>query len=294
MTHSNGLSMLDAATKSRLAYASYYLKQTRLIYVETPKAACTGMKNTLAVLAGCDIVKTRKSDMALKTDMMTIHDRKLVDIPSLCDLSDDEFNQVMNCSQHVRFCIIRNPYTRIASAWNDRLLCQTLSPKAPILEHIGYPDYRADWEYLRSRFAEFVNHIYHHEAPEFSNHHWQSMGQLLLPDVVNYSHILRLEQLDKEIKPIVDHVESSGACWPGIPIVNKTPVPAAIQLYNAQTAARVRDIYARDFSQFGYSTKIEVSTSSSLTALPDEAWMRALQQRNRRISALSLMRREQI
>ena len=293
MTHSNTLSMLDATKLSRLAYASYYLKELKLVYVETPKAGCTGMKHTVGVLAGHDIGISQKSDMGFMTNIMAIHDRKLIDIPSLCDLSDEKFNQVMNCPHHVRFCIIRNPYTRIASAWSDRLLCQTLSPNAPILEHVKFPKYRADWGYLRSCFAEFVNHIYHHEAPAFSNHHWQSMDQLLLPEVVNYSHVLRLEQLDTDIAPIVAHVQKSGAIWPGMPVVNKTPLPVGIELYNAQTAAKVREIYATDFLAFGYSPDIKDSTLSSISTLPDETWMRALQQRNRRISTLSLKQREQ-
>lgn len=284
-------SNLDQTAKDRLTYASYYLDQAKLVYVETPKAACSAFKHSIAALADHDMRKSWRSDMALKTRTMTIHDRSLMDIPNLGEQSEQKFARIVTSRDILRFCIVRNPFARIASAWTDRFLCHTLSPLAPIMQHLDFPEYRADWSFLREQFTLFVDHIYCHEQTAISNHHWQTLEQLLLPSSLQYTHIIKLENLSEELNPVITHIENCGMCWPGLPKINETPLSLGTRLYTQATAAKIREIYASDFSTFSYSDALEISKPSALPTLPDAQWVKAIQDSNRRNSDLSLMHR---
>jgi hypothetical protein len=270
----------------RLALESYVLTDAALVYMATPKVACTSFKFAVAALHGVDISALAPSLMAAKTNELAIHDRAVVKQPSLLDISEQERAHVLGSTEVLRFCVVRDPFRRLASAWLDRLLCHSLSPIAPILRHIDFPEYIPDWGYLSERFAEFVGCLYDREHAHFSNHHWQKQCDLLLPDLMNYNLVARLESLSTALSVITRHIQKRGLTWPGLPRFNETPVKYSSQLYTASTARKVAAMYEADFAAFGYGTKVE--SSGNIVSLPDTEFMRAIQKRNQRIFYLSL------
>lgn len=278
---------LNPAQRARLNYASYVSMPTSMVYVETPKAACTSFKHLVAALNGVDSRDLQNSVIAAKTSALVIHDRPLIKLPTLSQLSDEERGYVLSAPEFLRFCIVRDPYNRLVSAWADRLLCHSLSLIAPILKYLSFPEYIPDWNYLRLRFSEFVDHLYRHEHPKFTNHHWQPQCTLLLPDLVNYNLVIRLEELAQHLPKIIAHVEGKGLTWPGLPRIHETPFSFGNALYTASSARKVREMYAQDFSDYGYDTKIDIIHGDA-GPLPEVMPVQAMQERNRRIILLSL------
>ncbi len=279
---------LSEAESLRLRYASFVIAKLRIVYVETPKVACTSFKHLVAALGEAHpMERLWQSAMGMQTPEQAIHDRALVNLPSLPDLSPQERARLLAADDVVRFCVVRNPYHRLASAWADRMLMHTISPLVPAVKHLGLPRYEADWGYLRARFAEFVDYLYRHEAPRFSNHHWQTMIDLLLPARLRYNLIIRLEDFATGLSCLIDHVERQGGTWPGLPRFNETPMKGALHLYTAAVARKVREMYADDFAAFGYDPAF-VAPCEPPPPLPSPAFVRAMQKRNQRVLHLSL------
>ena len=278
--------------RNRLALESYMLLDAKIVYMATPKVACTSFKHVVATLHGIDVSALAPSLLAAKTNELAIHDRAVVKQPSLLDVSEHERVHVLSAADILRFCIVRDPFRRLASAWLDRILCHSLSPMAPILRHVEFPEYIPDWRYLSERFGEFVGCLYDRESPHFSNHHWQTQCDLLLLDLMNYNLVARLETLSSGISVIMRHLENQNLTWPGLPRFNETPVKYSSKLYTASTARKVAEMYEADFKMFSYPTKIE--SDGSARKLPDVEFVRAIQKRNQRIFYLSLKARGMI
>lgn len=277
---------------ARLEHDSYVLADAAIVYMATPKVACTSFKHLVAALHGVDVSTISHSLTGAKTSELAIHDRAVIKQPSLLEISEYDRIQILGSADAVRFCIVRDPFRRLASAWLDCILCHSLSPIAPILRHIEFPDYAPDWCYLSERFGEFVGCIYDRECPHFSNHHWQTQCDLLLLDLINYNLVARLETLSDGVAVLMRHIEKRNLTWPGLPRFNETPVKYSSRLYTASTTRKVAEMYRADFKTFSYPTRIE---SSGVTpSLPDAEFVRAIQNRNQRIFYLSLKARGMI
>lgn len=272
--------------RERLALDSYALVDAGIVYMATPKVACTSFKHVVAALYGIDASALPLSLMAAKTNVLAIHDRAVVRQPSLLDLSDQERAYMLEAGEVLRFCIVRDPFHRLASAWLDRILCHSISPIAPIFRYIEFPKYMPDWHYLRERFAEFVKCLYVHESPNFSNHHWQRQCDMLLPELINYNLVARIECLAEGLAVIIDHLNKRNLTWPGLPRFNETPVKYSSALYSPTTARKVAAMYETDFTMFGYPTTVEPDRHSA--TLPPAEFVQAIQKRNQRIFGLSL------
>jgi hypothetical protein len=278
--------------RERLAYDSYVLPDAALVYMATPKVACTSFKHLVAALHGTDIGMASHSLTAAKTNELAIHDRNVIKQPSLLDVSEQERVHFLGSADVLRFCIVRDPFRRLASAWLDCILCHSLSPMAPILHHIEFPEYIADWCYLTERFGEFVGCLYDRESPKFSNHHWQTQCDLLLLDVMNYNLVARIENLSDALTEITRHLQERNLSWPGLPRFNEAPVKYSSQLYTAATARKVAEMYEAYFSTFGYVPNVESDGNTPI--LPDVELVQAIQKRNQRIFHLSLKARGMI
>ena len=275
---------------NRLAYGSYVLQDIQLLFVETPKVACSSFKHVVAAIGGVDVNEISASLAPATTQAMTIHDRDAILLPSLVDLPSTQATNILRSSEFVRFCVVRNPFARLASAWVDKIMCHSLSPIAPVAKFLGFPHYRADINYLREQFSEFVAYLYHHEAPDFSNHHWFTLNELLLPDFINYTLEIRLENLETGLQRLAAHVEQQGIVWPGLPRFNETRIHIGLDIYTPATIQRVAEMYERDFKRYEYATKID-KNHRSFSRLPETEAIRATQESNQRVFYLSLKAR---
>lgn len=273
--------------RNRLAYDSYVLADAAIVYMATPKVASTSFKHVIATLAGIDVGNLPPSSMAAKSRELGIHDRSVINLPSVLDLPEGMRAEALTSDGFLRICIVRNPYYRLVSAWVDRILCHSLSPIAPIMQHLEFPKYIPDRLYLRGKFAEFVNHLYRKEFPNFTNHHWQKQYDLLLPHLMNYNLVIRIEELSQTLPLMIRHVEKHGLTWPGLPRINELKFKMSNILYTESVARKVAAMYEQDFMKFDYPNTLE-NVVDELDILPDVEVMTAIQKKNQRIFYLSL------
>lgn len=184
----------------RLWYSSFLLSNYNLLYIETPKCACSTMKNIMCYL---DERKPPRKHVGKESSFaMAVHNRGVNPVKNL-DFVED-VDDYLKKEEGVRFCIVRNPYARLASAWADKIRQREPGYKETWLKINNYVG-KSEAE-LNScpTFGEFVLWVVNSQDPDNCNIHWRAMHKLLYPDLVNYTHVLKTENLVSGFQEVLD------------------------------------------------------------------------------------------
>ncbi|MDO9106915.1 MAG: sulfotransferase family 2 domain-containing protein [Methylovulum sp.] len=236
--------------EKRLSYGSFVGDKSNYVFVETPKAACSTMKWVLADLENRQ-VQLRHAGKNSDTTMI-VHLRSSHRIKSLMQLNGVDRSKLLNQAGIVRFCVVRNPYARVASAWADKI-----RQKEPGYEKIwgNVAKYLGDDPKVCPTFADFVRWMAGTQNPKSCNPHWRPMVNLLLPELLNYTHILHTEKLASELQEVLNQIapgQDANALLEKHRANESLPIdwPA---YYDEETANLVASFYQDDFVQYGYS-----------------------------------------
>ena len=99
----------------------------RYVYIETPKVGCSTIKDTLQRME-LDYPDLQRSDPEM------IHDRNYS--PLLRPAQTWGLDRLLHSRDFFVFCFVRNPYTRLLSAYLDKIV-KGLTPKRNILAAMG-------------------------------------------------------------------------------------------------------------------------------------------------------------
>ena len=233
----------------RLAYGSFVTQDRRLVYVETPKAACSTMKWVFSHLDGRQI---RPVSIPRETSRsMCIHHRHISGVDSLASLNGSALQQILEDHEITRFCVVRNPYARLVSAWAHKIRQRE-------------PGYASVWDRVAAHFSTdrndrpsfelFATWITETNTPRDANPHWQPMIYQLLPDLINYTHILKVESLTEGFDKVLSCIGFEGSAEE---LLKKYRTNDSLpiewrEFYTEQLASRVFEFYREDFEYFGY------------------------------------------
>jgi hypothetical protein len=235
--------------QSRFAYASFASLEDRFVYMEVPKAACTAMKVLLRELYTSPPLKLfprfrRETDRA-----MFVHARENAPLPPLTAFADKDQRELLEAPDVLRFTIVRNPYTRLVSAWRGKVfLCEPSVPDVYAAVR-GTPP--ATGRKQPIGFAEFVAYL-EDRTDEVWNAHWRRQVDLTFPNGLAFTHIGRTEDLDATIDILGRHLKRHQAI--AIPRVNEGFVRPPAQ-FCEELARRVHALYEEDFAHFGYDVE---------------------------------------
>ena len=277
-----------------LGYTSFILSQYKLLYFETPKCACSTMKRLLWALSGSAFTPRQvRNESTLE---MVVHDRRYHPLPSLDDVNSVEY--WLTSPEITRFCIVRNPYSRLASAWSDKI-----RQKEPGYEWLWLD---IDRFYKRESntpqcpsFSEFVTWVVETNSPETCNIHWRPLTKYLDLEVIKVDSVLKTENLVTDFSKILaavnypDPIESSKL------LLSKNRVNESLptswkELYTADIAQKVCEYYAEDFDVFGYDVNSWTENISSLGINSDNLFGKALDMiRKRNETIVQLLLREE-
>jgi hypothetical protein len=230
--------------KSRLELATFVNLDRRYLYYEVPKAGCTSIKTLIHKLEKLPSIDFAPPEV--RRDMY-IHSRGQFGMPSLLDLTNEQQERVLTSPDFFRFSVVRNPYTRLVSAWKDKIwLCA--------------PGFEAFYERLRGRvperfepkdlikFSEFVDLI-REENLSVSNPHWRLQNQYIFPAAMNFSKIGKLERLHETLAEFC-----ARANYPDFSQDNSNKMNSSLAAgeYNQELAEIVFNLYRSDFEIFSY------------------------------------------
>ncbi|MCF3648495.1 sulfotransferase family 2 domain-containing protein [Synoicihabitans lomoniglobus] len=159
-------------------------------------------------------------------------------------------------------CFVRNPYARVLSAWNDKLVKGFNSPSYPRSMRKLVPQLRrfaadqglpgAD-DNAPFPFASFLSYI--ESQPEGRrNQHWDTQRSVLLADHVAYRHVYHMETAF--VSGMADTLALVGIPpdWTTAQLARPTNASGKIAtpVYTDALAERVHALYAVDFERFGF------------------------------------------
>jgi hypothetical protein len=235
--------------ESRLAYGSFASLEHRFVYVEVPKAACTAMKMLLRELYDSAPLKLFARFHRETRRNMFVHARENMPLPPLIALEEKDQRDLLEAPDVLRFTIVRNPYTRVLSAWRDKVfLCEPsvedvyaavrgAAPAVGRKNPIGFPEFVS---YIESR----INEVW--------DPHWRRQVDLTFPKGLAFTHVGKTEDLQTTISILRRHLKQHPAIT--IPRANEGVIKPAPQ-YSEGLARRVYALYEDDFTLFDYDAE---------------------------------------
>ncbi len=269
-----------------LSYGTFVSLEHKILYMETPKAACTTIKHILRDLSRAPPLKYEIGPLHESRRDMFIHVRTNVPTPSLIDLDNDAQELALTDSTFFRFCIVRNPYSRVISAWRNKviqcepgyeLLYERLTGAPPPLEDKPTPSFSAFLEFLETE-----------QNLDACNPHWQRQTTHVLYSAIPYNHVGKLERLSETLSKLRSHLGTNASL--NLPNKNRSAGDVRCDFLTQSAAERIYGMYEIDFTTFGYSPDswrtYALTNEEKHTAVPETKFLDELIERNLIISYL--------
>ena len=238
------------------------LPELRVLYVPVPKSAWTTVLRLLLRPAGLtadNFLAAEKPEVTLATAIHATYVWRRAG-RSLDSLSDDVRDRAFTEDGWFRFSVVRDPATRLWSAWQSKLLLrepwftdafsgESWFPRVPETPADVVEDFRF---FVASVGEQAWN-------DEVRDKHWAP--QHLLVDRIPLNHVGNVERLGETRDALRAHLGTLADLIGPLAHDNQSPVPYSPVLYDTSTAAAAAELFGRDFAQFGY-TPVEASTDA--------------------------------
>ncbi|POA21768.1 hypothetical protein C1886_04115 [Pseudomonas sp. FW300-N1A1] len=238
-----------------LQWSSYRSEQYKLFYVSTPKVACTSLKWWIASLEGCTKALSGITDSAESNPDQVVHELHKV-APHITGLSSQELVEALTSDSYFRFAVVRNPYKRIFSAWQSKLLLQEPQQVGPYLQRDFFHQPLRNANDIALAFEGFLEHLASMEAPSYWDQHWTPQAVLLRPDLINYSKLVKIEESSQLSKALSERLGEYVPDPFAERRANESLIPYLPEFVTERSANLIRTLYAEDFSVFGYDTEL--------------------------------------
>jgi len=209
-----------------------------LIYASVPKAGCTTVQLTLAnAYAHAHQLKPLSNPHSpLKTEYFILF--KDPDREPLSALLDTRF----------LFSIVRNPYSRLLSAYLDKIQGKTKEYDRFLRNH-GLP------AGTDVSFAMFVDLVSQETADEMDQH-WAPQHRIIAWDVFRYDYLGFQETFTEDLQHCLSQGGISLAAIDSFLRHSQSASNKLANFYSEELRERVYATYRRDFELFGYSEDI--------------------------------------
>ena len=244
--------MNDSKFIDYVDWNSFHSSKFKLFYVATPKVACTSIKWWLAELEGySEAVRAFKNSAETDPDLV-IHDGFAHVAPHIAGVTEEQLLLLSRDPSYFRFAVVRNPYKRIFSAWQSKLLLQEPLQVSPYLECSFLHQTIHDKKDIALAFEGFLEHLQTYETPNFWDCHWTPQQDLLRPDIFNYSMVCRIENAQQLSEALAKHMGSNYVDPFAIRRTNESLIPYLEEFITPRSAELIRSLYAKDFEAFDY------------------------------------------
>jgi hypothetical protein len=221
---------------SRASAAHQYVAMT------VPKVACTTIKMALQTWEGCGPEPDRWSDV--HADWAG---------PTLLEYPTAQIVEMLRSPDYLRFSFVRNPYSRLVSAWKSKLAWddpQYDYLRASIREACDYPvvdGQRAGPIAFRDAVECLLG------KPAAFDDHWSRQVDLLVADVIPYHIVGRFESFGQDFHAILRRLHAPAEVIDiASQVFNPTRPMALGAVFDPPLAGRVYSHYIADFETFGY------------------------------------------
>lgn len=230
---------------------TFVLERYKVVYVSTPKAACTSLKWAIAGIAGEDPAVFAQVGRGGTTAAGAIHARGLWQkVPQLRQLSDAELAEIDGDRGWHVFAVVRHPTSRLWSAWQQKLLL-----REPHMLRKGKtsglipPLPRTTGDVIEA-FQRFVAGMTTEASRALmANGHFKAQYEILAPDRVPYTRVYAVTEMAQVVRDLDEQVRAHGGDpVPPLPSSNETPLKPLRSMFTDDVLATIREVYEADFS----------------------------------------------
>ena len=227
-----------------------YLKKNKIIYVAIPKAACSSIKLAIAKILNLNL---NNSTSIHSSKAIRIHDELIWRKYNLFFLLKSSFI-ARNKNKNIKtFTVVRNPYSRIFSAWQNKIL-----EKEPMYalkyNNLSENIYPNTIRSIQLSFESFMVYLESNmsKVDSFDNH-WKPQSLYLELGNVDYDFIGKVEEFEK-VEIYLKHNLNA----PEIKLerLNETMMKFNSVFLTPRAVSIIQKIYKDDFKNFGYSLEI--------------------------------------
>ena len=236
-----------------LSWNSFRSERYKLFYVATPKVACTSLKWWVAALEGHSQALLIRTDSAESDPDMVIHDTFHTVAPNVTHLMPEALLEPLCSDLYFRFAVVRNPYKRIFSAWQQKLLLREPLQIGPYIQSDFFNRPIESAGDIAIAFEAFLEHLAANEAPSYWDVHWVPQATLLRPDLINYSKIVKIENAKELSDALARRLGESIPNPFARRRANESLIPYLSEFITERSAELIRLLYVEDFDTFGYN-----------------------------------------
>jgi len=226
----------------------------KVLYLPTPKAACTTIKLMLATAEG-----THRPDLADRMAIMhvsraqTIHHPRVHGLRSLAEVPSRQRRTILESPDWLRIASLRDPVARAYSAWENRIFLRAHRRSTTLIEiaHDVHTDGKVD---IATSFAHFARMLGERTDPFMADHHFQPQVNLVRPDLVDYSRLVRVDEPGGIDALAALLSERSGRSIEAKRLNEGLGVKVG-RVCDADTANRLMATYASDYAAFGFAPR---------------------------------------
>jgi hypothetical protein len=216
------------------------LPAQRVLFVPVPKAGCTTVLWRLAALAGLDAETFAESAMPEVSTALTVHDMSRWPAEHrLATYPPEQRERLLKEDGWLRFTLVRDPATRLWSAWLSKLLLREPRFVETFGDQLWFPRVPHDPAELIEDFRRFVAAV---GAGEAEDVHWAVQHDLV--GGLELTHIGRVERLSATLALLPE----TGAATAH---ENRSPLPFPAHAYD--DVALLHERYAADYAAYGYA-----------------------------------------
>jgi hypothetical protein len=230
----------------RLTYGSFVSLRHRYMYMETPKVACTSFKHLIMGIEGLSLDSGAALYQRETRPDMLVHHRRHIAMPTLLSADADSRAAILGGEPGwMIFALVRNPFSRLVSFFDHKV-------------RLGEPGYNLlEARYgnserfggLKQSFTAFAQEVVADAGLLRSDVHLMPQGDIIMPRLIAYSHIFRLEAVEETLKALSAHLGAGTqlSLMPGRPAGRDWR-----SYYDQDSAEIVAKAYEKDFALFGY------------------------------------------
>jgi len=234
-----------------LSAATYYSARGKYLYRAIPKCACTTVKNALIELEG----------LPLDPNPTRRHNKKYNGFPGTDTLSEQEESDVFaGRTDTFKFTIVRDPYTRLASAYSDKILGYYSGKRGPLWVNQIEKSAAAQGVGLSEKisFEEFVRVVSGQQRAEMDVH-WRQQYHIARFDLIKFDYVGRTESVALDFAYILERIKAPAEIMRRA-IEPQNVTGAGLSMWSTVSAA-TRKAYLKtfgiDFDTLRYPLRLE-------------------------------------
>jgi Sulfotransferase family len=229
---------------------SYVLPRYKVVYVSTPKAACTSLKWVMAELGGEDL--GRFGEVVIRpgtTPAAVIHPRRFWQhTPRLHRLTDEQLAEIDGANGWHIFAVVRHPAMRLWSAWQEKLLLREPHMAGKVPDRLVPPLPRSTADVVEA-FQTFVASMTDPSCSDvMEDPHFLPQHEVLAAARMPYTRVYTTGEIDQAMSDLDKRVRAEdGGSVPALLSTNETPLKPLRSMFSEEVLTTISKVYEADF-----------------------------------------------